>query len=319
MNQGRFVSYIYRYNRDDERCENSGFVKVQRMSRASDKCRIHIGMKDYKMRPQTVCTAYLFSVDGAGRADGEKLSEFMLCNGNGELKKDTSWNNVTGEGNAVTDYDGILIRCDDGDIYCTRWNDKDVKPSEIDVSGRKIEFKENAPDIPDNAEYAEYTENIQLSEDEYKDEAAEDEQVAEEKQDIQDRQTAEEAEINAAEEETACGRMMKTYPRLPLLDDKRFIECVRIVPQDIGSMDMANWKLGTNSFLSHGYYNYKYLMLGKILFGNKEEKYVIGVPGVYSNKEKYLANMFGFTVFIPVKNTRTMTGNFGYWIVEVAE
>ena len=111
--------------------------------------------------------------------------------------------------------------------------------------------------------------------------------------------------------------MMNTYPRLPLFADSQFVECVKIVPQDIGKLAMSNWKLGVNSFLSHGYYHYRYLMLGKVKF-DKGESYVIGVPGVFTNKEKYLANMFGFNVFIPAKKTKIMTGNFGYWISEVA-
>ena len=57
-------------------------------------------------------------------------------------------------------------------------------------------------------------------------------------------------------------------------------------------------------------------MMGRVNFEDKEV-YVIGVPGVFTNKEKYLANMFGFNVFIPVKRTETLTGNFGYWISEI--
>ena len=110
--------------------------------------------------------------------------------------------------------------------------------------------------------------------------------------------------------------MLNTFPKLPLLADSQFMECVKIVPHDIGRLAMSNWRLGVNSFLSHGYYRYRYIMMGKVKFERKEA-YVIGVPGVYTNKEKYLANMFGFNIFIPAKRTKFLTGNFGYWISEI--
>lgn len=113
-----------------------------------------------------------------------------------------------------------------------------------------------------------------------------------------------------------CREMLDTFPRLPLFADSQFVECVKIVPHDIGRLAMSNWKLGINSFLSHGYYHYRYIMMGKVKFERKEA-YVIGVPGVYTNKEKYLANMFGFNIFVPAKRTKLMTGNFGYWISEI--
>ena len=92
---------------------------------------------------------------------------------------------------------------------------------------------------------------------------------------------------------------------------------VRIHPRDIGKLDMRNWKLGVNSFLTHGFYTYQYLLLGKMRFDNGKECAIIGVPGVFSNRDKYLANMFGFETFIPVKKTGTKTGEFGYWIIEI--
>ena len=82
---------------------------------------------------------------------------------------------------------------------------------------------------------------------------------------------------------------------------------------------IGNWKLGSNSFLTHGYYIYKYLLLGKMRFDDGIYHMVLGVPGVYSNREKYMANMFGFDQFVPVKNNGTRTGEFGYWVVEVRE
>lgn len=112
-------------------------------------------------------------------------------------------------------------------------------------------------------------------------------------------------------------RLMENRPKLPDFENHEIYDCVRIEPNDIGLLEMDNWRLGVNSFLTHGFYNYKYLMLGKLRFQDGAVKAVLGVPGVYDNKEQYIAKIFGFEVFVPVKHTNTKTGNFGYWIVEL--
>lgn len=116
---------------------------------------------------------------------------------------------------------------------------------------------------------------------------------------------------------TSFEKMLAEYPKLPMYGATELFDCVRIHPRDIGKLDMRNWKLGVNSFLTHGFYTYQYLLLGKMRFDNGKERPIIGVPGVFSNRDKYLANMFGFEQFVPVKKTGTKTGEFGYWIVEI--
>lgn len=115
----------------------------------------------------------------------------------------------------------------------------------------------------------------------------------------------------------AFEEMIEKYPKLPMYGATELFDCVRIHPRDIGKLDMRNWKLGVNSFLSHGFYTYQYLLLGKLRFEDGTYQSVLGVPGVYSNRERYMANMFGFDQFIPVKQTNVKTGEFGYWIVEI--
>ena len=120
------------------------------------------------------------------------------------------------------------------------------------------------------------------------------------------------------EQVDAFEKMLEEYPKLPMYGATELFDCVRIHPKDIGKLDMRNWKLGVNSFLTHGFYTYQYLLLGKMRFGDGNTRPIIGVPGIYSNREKYLANMFGFEQFIPVKKTGVKTGGFGYWIVEIS-
>lgn len=129
-----------------------------------------------------------------------------------------------------------------------------------------------------------------------------------------------EKKVNAVKQKSISDltvRLMEKRPKLPDFENHEIYDCVRIEPNDIGLLEMENWRLGVNSFLTHGYYNYKYLMLGKLRFQDGVVKAVLGVPGIYDNKEQYIAKIFGFELFVPVKHTNVRTGNFGYWIVEL--
>lgn len=129
--------------------------------------------------------------------------------------------------------------------------------------------------------------------------------------------------LETMKEDGRAAELMANREKLPFLPncpdgENGVIECVKINPNDIGLLNMDNWRLGVNSFLTHGFYSYKYLMLGRVLFDEEDTNgYILGVPGEYSSKEKYLAGIFGFDRFIPVKETRIKTGSFGYWVVDL--
>lgn len=108
--------------------------------------------------------------------------------------------------------------------------------------------------------------------------------------------------------ERIFNRYMKMFP----FEDKRIVDCVRIEPQDIGAFPMEHWVLGNNSFLLHGYYNYRHLIFGRRIEDNKS-KYFIGVPGVYENREMSMAKLFGFEQFQPINEREELNGEFGYW------
>lgn len=90
------------------------------------------------------------------------------------------------------------------------------------------------------------------------------------------------------------------------------IECVKIDITDLSELPRKYWYLGKNSFLLHGFFNYRHLIMGEIREGEKSE-YFIGVPGVFQNQERIMASMFGFPEFRTAEQTQYKTGNFGYW------
>lgn len=90
------------------------------------------------------------------------------------------------------------------------------------------------------------------------------------------------------------------------------IECVRMELGDIHEFPKKYWYLGNNSFLLHGFFNYKHIIMGETTENGKKE-YFIGVPGVFQNQERIMAAMFGFPEFRTAQNAEHKTGNFGYW------
>lgn len=98
------------------------------------------------------------------------------------------------------------------------------------------------------------------------------------------------------------------YPKIKV--DEINGECIKITPHDISYLPKTYWHLCNNSFLLHGFYNYKYLLLCEKTIDNVK-RYMICVPGMFHNKEQAMARMFGFTEFEGGQQSGRM--NFGYW------
>ena len=71
--------------------------------------------------------------------------------------------------------------------------------------------------------------------------------------------------------------------------EKRYCKIMR---EDMKKLPQKNWYLANNSFLLHGYYNYRHLLLI-----TDEGKRYLGVPGIYHRREEAAARSFGFSEF----------------------
>jgi hypothetical protein len=79
----------------------------------------------------------------------------------------------------------------------------------------------------------------------------------------------------------------------------------RIDISDIRRLPKKNWYLCNNSFLIHGFFNYRYLVLVEIE-ENGGRKMYLGVPGVYEKPERMMAMLFGFPDFLPEGSRSTV-------------
>lgn len=103
-------------------------------------------------------------------------------------------------------------------------------------------------------------------------------------------------------------QILDTYEQIHPYGDERVY--VKLEPKDFVILRSQYQHLVNNSFLLHGFYNYRYVILGK------EQDYYLGVPGVFYEREKMVALMFGFEAFeCPGGNVRA--GEFGYYLRKV--
>lgn len=91
-------------------------------------------------------------------------------------------------------------------------------------------------------------------------------------------------------------------------------EYCKIGLEDILLLKERYHVLRKNQFLFHGYYNYKYLILGRK--AEDCEEYWLGVPGIYHEREKMAARMYGFEKFEGAK-PRYGVGDLGYYLITV--
>ena len=102
---------------------------------------------------------------------------------------------------------------------------------------------------------------------------------------------------------------MRMYP----FEDDQITACVRLEPQDIGMLPMQYWRLASNSFLLHGYYSYRHLIMAQ----RNDGTFIFGIPGVNYERERFMASMFGFDQFKPVRANAREGSEFGYWYMEL--
>lgn len=123
----------------------------------------------------------------------------------------------------------------------------------------------------------------------------------------------------AAEQERGSVRLMEDkwpqlwaiYPHIRPFQDER--EYLSIGPSDFVLFPESSYRAVNNSFLLHGYYNYRHLILGR-MERKGESCYYIGVPGNFYEREKQVAIMFGFESFECAEEP-AQAGDFGYYMM----
>ena len=103
------------------------------------------------------------------------------------------------------------------------------------------------------------------------------------------------------------------YPIVhPFGDGRAYLS---IEPRDFVVLQERFQPMVQNSFLLHGFYHYRHLLLGRQQQG-RNFQYFLGVPGVFYEKEKAVALFYGFESFEGA-TTPAPEGSFGYYMKRV--
>lgn len=129
-------------------------------------------------------------------------------------------------------------------------------------------------------------------------------------------------------------QLADTYPRVHIFPEA---QSLLIKPKDLVILTQRYHSLISNSFVLHSYYNYRQLLLFRFEerqladqklkaadAGGASAEYYLGVPGVYYEREKRIAQMFGFEGFDigearmrEEEKREIYEGCFGYYMKQV--
>lgn len=331
----RLISYIYEYE-GKEKGKNVGFVKLEARN---GQCRLNVNVKRMYVGGNAI-GVYLLSKMG----ETVFLGNMFVRNGGGEFRITVDAENVEGTGVGLDGYFGLTVHDVKSEwrSYRTVWEDVEVQdftegftaqeilPGSEERTQRAVipgVAKEIEEEIARNAEMEEGQEKVLLADTET--EAHETDPS--DKEESQAAKTAaspelenpevllylQETESAAIDPESLWQELRKSYPKIQPFDYDGNSEVLTIRPQDIGKLPRENWVYGNNSFLLHGYYNFRYLILIRLDGSQVGSRYLIGVPGHYYSNEKYMANMFGFPNFVLSKKQPPNDDRFGYWYTEI--
>lgn len=254
---------------------------------SEDGCTVSIHGKGWGMNSPRKLSLYLF-----WRENGKCLGVYQgeLGNVSPALNYRLSYTEEDVGSKARYDrVEGIILCGENGPRYAAVWTDEAVDISRMEPAEKEemTEEKEEEPEEPEEPNEEEPVPEENEPEPFYFDEEEEDSKP----------------EIAEQECQTTC----------------RF-RCTKIQRQDLSRLIRREWQLANNSFLLHGYYNYHHLA-----FLQEGENLYLGVPGVYSEKERRAAQAFGFPGFVNYEEEmldlpegeKEDRADFGYWCRQV--
>lgn len=330
----RFVSYFYPYT-PDKQPRSVGFVKIEVRDK---RLKMDVQVKGITDPLEKQYSVYLFSDDGGLKSF--QAGTLKTQKNGGIFRKIMQEEPSESEKFSFSKIIGTILRGEDKTLYVAYWGKQTFSLNEIvRVINKKTESKkvEIISDIENSSENffreedfenrisdkasMKVAENAELNknpEELLAESIISKLEVPLEMKEKQFEQRIQEVnrEKNIYPEERNSEEVIQEINNIKgecFFENPMFFDCQKIEPKDLRLLPTKEWILGKNSFLLHGYYNYRHLLYGKVN-KNGSVYLFLGVPGVFHNQEKFMANLFGFSEFEPVKKEDIKTGKFGYWI-----
>ena len=284
MSYGKKISYLD-YCENGERICGVGFVKTELRN---DELTIYVNVRGLRHPEPSSPKVVLYC------SSGEKLlGQIQLENGQGEIRHTCHLLKDAKEENGNVRLLSLRIVLGEGrEIRCI-W-EKDTEKA------LKVQ------------EYEGITERIE-------DEGTTERIVDENSDEIKECECS--TEVKENEEPQTVVRLLEDkwrqisaiYPHVqPFQDDRDFLS---ITPADFVMLTADSYRGANNSFLLHGFYNYRHLILTR-LEQRGEILYYLGVPGNYYDREKQVAILFGFESFECAEEP-AQEGDYGYYMMRV--
>lgn len=312
----RLIAYIYSYNRG-MKSRNTGFAKIENRQNV---LKMQINMKDAYTDNAGMWTVYLFYRHN-GRIIGINVGKMRLANGTGEFRYCGNSADIENSGISFGMIKGLYIALNDDNnkIFASEWDDLGFSIDKISgmkqEPGIKIEFE--------NEEEREHSDGFTIIEEKRSDDEACEttpektpEKTVLEVAEVKEDKTDEPDVDDLMRERSKFDAIMQGRDKKYIFADDDLYDVVEITPDDIDRMPDTNWGLRNNSFINHGYFNFRHLIMGKI-YGSDKCGYFIGVPGVYTRRDRNTAAMFGFNRFKFSMRGDMNLGQFGYWYREL--
>ena len=349
MDYQRLVSYIYSYP-EGVKGRNVGFAKALVHQ---GQFKLSISLRGVKTDSPEMFGIYMMVTDSGYRLI--KLGECLVKMGQMEYSGVFNPDNINDTGYSFRDICGLAVAREDARYDCmlSMWKDEDVTPDMLVFSGMDAKKQAEAEIvIKERMRQSDEEERRQPVQSESamsagKSEMAQTKQtVVGGQQTVQTKQAEVAAEsVTAPEDIKAAGvaveasaetqhlqskarRADSTQPDpfeklfmradyIDVFDDDYFYDCMEVSPEKLKSLNLKELDIAGNSFLLHGYYNFRHILFGRVRDNLDNTKYFIGVPGMYCNRERYMASMFGFNNFKKSHRSDYANPYFGYWYQEI--
>lgn len=290
----RFVSYIYKYH-GNKKSKNCGFSRVEVRDH---KCHLEVHMKlpVYPFTP--VFHVYAF-VSTDGQLMGLSLGNASYHQGavyGAFAIPDSNINNLP---YGINDLGGLYIQTDEGEIFATAWKEISIQPNLFFIYKDTPQIHAASTELPVSDFSGAHTDTAETP-------------TLSEKTDEPDTAPDDDTDALPSSSVDPWKKIQDTYPHTQPFFDDSIHQCVQLSLEDIPNLCQHGFPIGVNQFLIHGCQSFHHFLLGKP-DSTTDGKYILAVPGIYDEKEQFLASLFGFPNFKPAKSTIIRSGQFGYW------
>lgn len=332
----RRIAYIDLYQ-GSEKIKNAGFAKIEQRGK---QCKMQFTLKTPPDLDGREASVYLLK-EAEQAMTGIKVGTVRFAASAGNYAAALDGENVENTGLTLSEMCGIYIADQKEKQYHfqSQWNgtafDKERfipleewKRQEQSQSTVEPEMNEQKESIADTGQLEAESRNHELeSEEAYKEtetkiiEPAAPEMIQRDEPEALERK----GEPESARQPGTTSRSLweqigSRYTKVSGRMLRENCECIKLTPADLRCLPRCYWQLSKNSFLLHGYYQYRYVVLLRYQDRERYRNY-IGVPGTKDGQQKKMAEMFGFSDFMEVAEqslsspNRTAFG--GYWCMEL--